>query len=243
MTDSTASRPFLDAIGKEQCKIDAKRKRDLKPTLSIETLKQEAKAFAASLSSQPITELYGINDGKKVGTCVEIRLNDYLTDRYTYLHGSAANGVDIPELLVDVKATSKKQPQSSSPFRDSSQKVYRLGHHLLIFVYDKKDDSATQTTSLQIEEVIFVHKEQTGDSQTTRGLLGILKREGTEEDIVAFLEERNLILHEEGMEALAQRILDSPPEQRLPHHFQRSAMAAPVRARHQTREVARRSGS
>ncbi|PQV62420.1 hypothetical protein B1R32_1373 [Abditibacterium utsteinense] len=185
----------------------------MKPNLSIETLKQEAKAFAALLSSQPIPELYGINDGKKVGTYVEIRLNDYLTDKFTYQHGSAANGVDIPELLVDVKATSKKQPQSSSPFRDSSQKVYGLGHHLLVFVYVKKDDSVTQTASLKIEEVIFIHKEQTADSQTTKGLLGILKRDGSSEDIVAFLEERNLFLPEFGMEALAERILKNPPEQ------------------------------
>lgn len=185
----------------------------MKPNLSIEALKKEAKAFASLLSKQPIDKLYGINDGKKVGTYVEIQLNEYLTDRFTYLHGSAANGVDIPELLVDVKATSKKQPQSSSPFQNSAQKVYGLGHHLLVFVYDKKDDSVTQTTTLQIEEVIFVHKEQTGDSQTTKGLRGILKRDGTKEDIVAFLEERNLILHEEGMEALAERILKDPPEQ------------------------------
>ena len=185
----------------------------MKPPLTIAALKKEAKAFAAQLSVQQIPELYGINDGKKVGTYVEIRLNEHLADLYSYAQGSAANGVDIPELEVDVKATSKRQPQSSSPFRDSSQKVYGLGHNLLIFVYDKKDDSTTETTSLKIEEVIFVHREQTADSQTTKGLLGILERGGTKEDIVAFLEERNLILHEEGMEALAQRILDAPPQQ------------------------------
>ncbi len=31
--------------------------------------------------------------------------------------------------------------------------------------------------------------------------------------MVPFLEERNLFLHEEGMEALAERILENPPEQ------------------------------
>ena len=88
-----------------------------------------------------------------------------------------------------------------------------MGYNLLIFVYEKKDDGVTETTSLVIKEVIFVHREQTADSQTTKGLLGILERDGTQEDIVAFLEERNLILHEEGMEALARRIMDNPPEQ------------------------------
>ena len=38
----------------------------MKPALTIESLKQEAKAFAEHLSSQGIAELYGINDGKKV---------------------------------------------------------------------------------------------------------------------------------------------------------------------------------
>lgn len=185
----------------------------MKPVLTIELLKQEAKAFAEQLSAQDIPELYGVNDGKKVGTFVEIRLNEYLSGKYEYDLGSAANGIDFPDLHVDVKATSVKQPQSSSPFRDSSQKVYGLGHHLLIFVYEKKDNQTSQTTSLKIGEVIFVHKEQTADSQTTKGLLGILKRDGNKDDIVSFLEERNLILHEEGMEALAERILKEPPKQ------------------------------
>ena len=112
----------------------------MKPSLTIAALKKEARTFAAALSAQQIPELYGVNDGKKVGTYVEIRLNEHLADLYSYVQGSAANGVDIPEFGVDIKATSKKQPQSSSPFRDSSQKVYGLGHNLLIFVYDKKDD-------------------------------------------------------------------------------------------------------
>ncbi len=184
-----------------------------KPELTVADLKRAAKTFGALLSEQAIPELYGVNDGKKVGTAVEIRLNEYLKERFSYATGSAANGIDFPNLNVDVKATSSKQPQSSSPFRDSSQKVYGLGHHLLIFVYDKNDDASAQTAMLKIEEIIFVHRAQTGDSQTTKGLLGILERDGNSEDIVAFLNERNLLMHEAGLQQLAEKILAQPPVQ------------------------------
>jgi len=60
--------------------------------------------------------------------------------------------------------------------------------------------------------VIFVARERTGDYQTTYGLKGILSRNGNKDDIVAFLEERNLPLDEIGREALADRILREPPE-------------------------------
>ena len=99
----------------------------MKPPLTIAALKKEAKTFAAQLSTQQIPELYGVNDGKKVGTYVEIRLNEHLSELYDYLRGSAANGVDIPELGVDVKATSKKQPQSSSPFQGLLAKGLWIG--------------------------------------------------------------------------------------------------------------------
>jgi len=60
--------------------------------------------------------------------------------------------------------------------------------------------------------VIFVARERTGDYQTTYGLKGILNRNGNKDDVVAFLEERNLPLDEIGREALADRILHEPPE-------------------------------
>ena len=46
----------------------------------------------------------------------------------------------------------------------------------------------------------------------TYGLREILRRNGNKDDVVAFLEERNLPLDEVGREMLAERIMREPPE-------------------------------
>ena len=46
----------------------------------------------------------------------------------------------------------------------------------------------------------------------TYGLREILRRNGNKDDVVAFLEERNLPLDEDGREMLAERIMREPPE-------------------------------
>jgi hypothetical protein len=104
-----------------------------------------------------------------------------------------------------------RQPQSSSPFASASQKVYGLGYHLLVFIYEKLDDQATLTARLNFLHAIFVPMERTADYQTTFGLRGILARGGNLDDVVAFLEERNLPLDDIGRTALAERILREPP--------------------------------
>jgi hypothetical protein len=112
-----------------------------------------------------------------------------------------------------MKVTSRRQPQSSSPFRSARQKVYGLGYSLLIFVYDKDDNRDSMTAILKLDDVVFVDSNQTGDFQTTRGLLEILARDGNQDDLIGFMFERNLPLEEIEMENLAQEILQSPPRQ------------------------------
>ncbi len=56
-------------------------------------------------------------------------------------------------------------------------------------------------------------KECTADFQTTKGLLDILEREGNKDDIIAFIIERNLPVDEIGAEQLADRIIETPPNQ------------------------------
>jgi hypothetical protein len=179
--------------------------------LTLETLKQSATNFAKQLSATPIPDLYGATDGKAVGTYVEQKFKRYLEDLYIFVPGNAASGIDLPELLVDLKATSITQPQSSCPFKNAGQKVYGLGYHLMIFVYAKADDDATRAARLDIKHVIFVQSEYTADWQTTKGITDILARLGNRDDLVAFLEERNLPLDEIGRQALAERILVKPP--------------------------------
>jgi restriction system protein len=181
-------------------------------TLTLSLLKIEAGNFVQELRTRTIPQLYGITDGKAVGTYVEQTFNQYLRIKYSYRLGSAASGIDFPELEVDLKVTSIRQPQSSCPFRDASQKIYGLGYHLLVFAYEKLDLHESRTATLNFQHAIFVEKERTGDYQTTYGLREILRRQGNKDDIIAFLEERNLPLDEIGRELLADRIINQPPE-------------------------------
>ena len=132
-----------------------------KAKLTIPALKREAKRFLGGFSEEH-PELFGITDGKAVGTYVEEKFNVYLREKYRYQAGNAASGIDFPELLVDVKATSIRQPQSSCPFRaaeQAEQKVYGLGYNLLVFVYEKTDDAARKAAVLDFKHVVFVHSQ------------------------------------------------------------------------------------
>ncbi|CAN5841396.1 hypothetical protein BH23CYA1_BH23CYA1_18670 [soil metagenome] len=182
-----------------------------KPELTITQLRLEAAEFAAIETRYDESKLYGVTDGKAVGTYLEHKFTAYLAENYAYRKGNSASGIDLPELSVDIKVTSAKQPQSSCPFKSATQKIYGLGYNLLVFVYEKYDDHENQTGRLNMHHAIFVDKERTADFQTTRGLLDILDREGNQEDVVAFLIERNLPLDEIGANQLAERILETPP--------------------------------
>jgi hypothetical protein len=106
----------------------------MKPTLTAKLLLQEAKDFAQSESGHRERSLFGVTDGKAVGTYLEHKFQDCLQQKYSYVKGSSAKGVDFPKLGVDIKVTSITQPQSSCPFKSARQKVYGLGYSLLVFV-------------------------------------------------------------------------------------------------------------
>lgn len=181
--------------------------------LTLPIFKTAAREFALELSATAISSLYDITDGKAVGTYVEQTFHRYLLAKYSYTPGSSASGIDFPELEVDLKVTSIRQPQSSCPFRDASQKVYGLGYHLLVLAYEKTDDRVLSAARLNFQHAIFVSRKKTGDYQTTYGLREVLRRNGNKDDVVAFLEERNLPLDEIGRELLAERLMIQPPEQ------------------------------
>jgi hypothetical protein len=185
----------------------------MKPTLTIEDLCAEAAKFAniESLFDEPV--LYGVTDGKAIGTYLEHKFTAYLAENYSFQQGNSASGIDLPTLEVDIKVTSIKQPQSSCPFRSATQKVFGLGYHLLVFVYDKYDDSENKTGRLDMQHTIFVDRSRTADFQTTKGIIDILNREGNKDDIIAFIMERNLPVDEIGANQLAEIILESPPNQ------------------------------
>ena len=100
-----------------------------------------AKAFSAAESSHPELSLFGVTDGKAVGTYLEHKFRAYLVEKkYSFRAGNLASGIDFPDLGVDMKGTSVRQPQSSCPFKSARQKIFGLGYGLIVFVYDKADD-------------------------------------------------------------------------------------------------------
>lgn len=185
----------------------------MKPNLTIRKLQEEASNFAELETSHDEPTLYGVTDGKAVGTYLEHKFTSYLAQKYEYEQGNSASGIDLPGLGVDIKVTSIKQPQSSCPFKSASQKIFGLGYHLLVFVYEKFDDETRRTGRLNMQHTIFVEKERTADFQTTKGLLDILERDGNKDDVAAFIIERNLPVDEIGVQQLAERILETPPTQ------------------------------
>ena len=81
----------------------------------------------------------------------------------------------------------------------------------MLFVYDKKDDGAKRMAKLNFVCCALIEKRCTGDYQTTRGLQGILTRDGNRDDVIAFLTERNLPADEITLNQLADEIMEKPP--------------------------------
>ncbi len=180
--------------------------------LTVEDLQKEASSFAKAQSNHAEPRLFGVTDGKAVGTYLEHKFQTHLQSCYTYGRGNSAKGIDFPELGVDMKVTSIRQPQSSCPFKSARQKIYGLGYSLLVFVYDKRDDEKARTGRLEILHTIFVEKERTADYQTTSGLLRLIENKANRDDILAFFQERMLPVDEVEAETLADEVLRSPPE-------------------------------
>ena len=180
--------------------------------LTVQILQVEASSFARAQSKYAEPSLFGVTDGKAVGTYLEHKFQTHLQSLYTYGRGNSAKGIDFPELGVDIKVTSIHQPQSSCPFKSARQKIYGLGYSLLVFVYDKRDDEKTRTGRLDIQHTIFVQKERTADFQTTSGLLRLIENKANRDDILTFFQERMLPVDEVEAESLANEVLRTPPE-------------------------------
>lgn len=159
--------------------------------------------------------LFGVTDGKAVGTHIEHKFQEHLNSKYETKIGSSALEIDLPsvDILTDIKVTSMKQPQSSCPFKDAKQKIFGLGYNLLVFVYDKIDDPETKTATLNFVSCSFISNERTGDYTTTYRLREMVKDEANVEDIVAYLNDKHIPADDITLTQLAEQILLTPPEQ------------------------------
>ncbi|WP_419802325.1 hypothetical protein [Mucilaginibacter sp.] len=188
---------------------------EIKEKLTLPKLIEEAQLFCVEQSKFQHKELFGVTDGKAVGTLIEQKFQKYLQDKYEVTIGSSANGIDLPsaDILTDIKVTSIKQPQSSCPFKDAKQKIFGLSYNLLVFVYDKSDDENTRTATLNFVSCSFVSKERTADYTTTFRLREMVKDNANEADIIAYLQDKNIPADEITLLKLSELILQTPPEQ------------------------------
>lgn len=114
-----------------------------------------------------------------------------------------------PELagITDIKVTSARQPQSSAPFRDFRQKIEGLGYHLMLFVYVKDEDEVDFTS------IRFIPAECTADFQTTSYLRHLIEEDAQLEDLVAYLQDRQVPAEESSLISYAEELIASPPRQ------------------------------
>ena len=185
----------------------------MKPVLTINELIQAARQFCEIESSENHAELIGVTDGKAVGTYVEHKFQHFIQSQYRVEAGSGAKGIDFPgtDIQTDIKVTSITQLQSSCPFKNARQKIFGLGYNLLVFVYDKQDTN--NSCRLHFTHCAFIDKERTADFTITKRLREMVNDGANKEDIIGFLQDKNLPGDEIVYNDLADEILDYPPEQ------------------------------
>ncbi len=185
----------------------------MKPVLTIDGLIESARHFCEIESCENHVGLIGVTDGKAVGTYVEHKFQHFLQSQYIVDVGSSAKGIDLPGtgIQTDIKVTSITQPQSSCPFKNARQKIFGLGYNLLVFVYDKHDTNGTCT--LHFTNCTFISKERTADFTITRRLREMIYDGANKEDIIGFLQDRNVPGDDIIYNELADEILGYPPEQ------------------------------
>ncbi len=185
----------------------------MKEILTKNKLIEEAKLFCETFSKENHISLIGITDGKAVGTYVEHKFQQYLFGKYSVTIGSSAKGIDLPddEILTDIKVTSITQPQSSCPFSNARQKIFGLGYNLLVFVYSKHD--TVDTCTLAFTHCSFIDKERTADYTITYRLRQMIEDNANREDIISFLQDRNVPGDEITYNDLANEIILHTPNQ------------------------------
>ncbi len=185
----------------------------MKPVLTIAELIESARRFCEIESEENHVTLIGVTDGKAVGTYVEHKFQHFLQSRYRVEIGNSAKGIDLPSagIQTDIKVTSITQPQSSCPFKNARQKIYGLGYHLLVFVYDKRDTDHSCT--LHFTHCTFINKSRTADFTITKRLREMVSDGANKEDIIGFLQDRNVPGDEIVYNDLADEIIHDPPKQ------------------------------
>lgn len=185
----------------------------MKPILTIDKLIEFAKLFCEIESRENHVGLIGVTDGKAVGTYVEHKFQQFLQSHYIVQIGNSAKGIDLPgdEIQTDIKVTSITQPQSSCPFKNARQKIFGLGYNLLVFVYDKQD--TRNSCTLHFTHCTFIDKKRTADFTITKRLREMVYDGANKEDVIGFLQDKNVPGDEIVYNDLADEIFCYLPQQ------------------------------
>jgi hypothetical protein len=184
-----------------------------KKKLTVELLLREVAAFAEVESAYPEPTLYGVTDGKAIGTYLEHKFRAHLQAKYAFAPSNSALGIDFPDLQVDMKVTAVTQPQSSCPFQSARQKIFGLGYSILVFVYEKRDDPITASAVLNILHTVFVEKRRTADFTMTRLIRQSLEAGCNVEDLIGLMHDKNLPVDDIEANQIAEELLAKPCEQ------------------------------
>ena len=180
----------------------------MSPLITLADIQAEATKFAIEASITSYASLYGVDNGKRIGTHIEHAFRAYLERKYPRSIGNSASGLDFPEHNLDIKTTSVKQPQSSCPYKSADQKIFGLGYDLLVFVYAKTDDPITKTALLDIQHAVYITAERTADYQITTEINRILANDGNEDDLIAMMRDKQLPVGDIEATALAEKLLE-----------------------------------
>ncbi|WP_142384702.1 restriction endonuclease [Bacillus sp. M6-12] len=174
---------------------------------------KEAKSIAYELSNQNHPTLYGVNDGKSIGTYIENQFKERLKEKYQVKLSSSSKGIDLPEINVDIKSTLRTRPQSSCPYKSFRQKIYGLGYHIILFTYEKIDNHEGKYSQLLIDDAYFIEKSETADAYLTSAILQIIETTKDPEELIELFYSVNLPGDESEYEQLAKEVLINPPKQ------------------------------
>ncbi len=181
---------------------------------SVEPIIEQARVFSEDFARASHPDLLGVDNGKTVGTYIEFAFKKSLHDIgiIEATEGNAARGIDLPSFNMDIKVTSVRQPQSSSPFASFKQKIEGLGYDLIVFVYVKSDGA--DDCNVAFRAVRYVPAHLTGDFQTTKALRRlILDEDANVDDVFASLVEKNIPADESSLYEYAELIMENPPAQ------------------------------
>lgn len=185
----------------------------MKRRLTLDDLINEAILFCEEQSKVNHIEIFGVTDGKAVGTYIEHKFQDRLDEKYYFKRGNSAHGIDIPDenIMTDIKTTSVFQPQSSCPFKSARQKIFGLGYNLIVFVYSKEDIG--NSCNLIFKYCTFISKERTADYTVTKRIREMINDGANKEDLIGFMIDRNIPGDEITYNNLAEEILEEVPLQ------------------------------